>query len=59
MGIFDKLFGSKPASAPNTFIKVGVIANGPQKATGGHDHRYNTKDDRTPAQKKADKQKKK
>ena len=35
---------------------TGVISYGKQKAGGGHDHRYSTGDDRTPAQKSASKQ---
>jgi|GEM_PF-5369841 len=32
----------------------GLIATGRQKNTGGHDHRTNTGDDRTPSQKTGD-----
>jgi len=39
--------------------KNNAIEGGKQKKTGGHDHRYNTGDDRTPAQKKADQEKRK
>lgn len=31
-----------------------IISNGGQKNSGGHDHRYNRGDDRTPAQKEGD-----
>lgn len=44
---------------PSSPVTLGVIPNGPQKKTGGHDHRSNTGDDRTQAQKKADKEKRK
>ena len=52
MGIFD-FFGSgnKPGDANR---ERGVIANGKQKKGGGHDHRYNTEKDRTPAQREGD-----
>ncbi len=55
MGLFDKvksILGSGDMS-------TGIIKNGPQKKTGGHDHRSNTGDDRTQAQKKADEEKRK
>ncbi|MDR0776279.1 MAG: hypothetical protein LBE81_06530 [Azonexus sp.] len=32
----------------------GVILNGDPKKNGGHDHRYNRGDDRTPAQAEGD-----
>jgi len=52
MGIFD-FFGSgnKPGGGNQ---ERGVIANGKQKKDGGHDHRYNTEKDRTPAQREGD-----
>jgi hypothetical protein len=52
MGIFD-FFGSgnKPSGINR---ERGVIANGKQKKDGGHDHRYNTEKDRTPAQREGD-----
>lgn len=37
----------------------GVIAGGKNKKTGGHDHRTNSGDDRTPAQKKGDEKRRK
>ncbi len=37
----------------------GIISTGRQKETGGHDHRSNKGDDRTPAQKSGDKQRRK
>jgi hypothetical protein len=67
MGLFDQvvqivvgsLTGSSGArfSSGQSHVSAasGVIENGPQKKTGGHDHRYNTGDNRTPAQKAADK----
>lgn len=39
--------------------KSGVIDYGGQKNKGGHDHRTNKGDDRTPAQKEGDKKRKK
>lgn len=50
MGIFD---------SSNQDNRQGVISTGGQKSTGGHDHRTNTGDDRTPAQKKGDKERRK
>lgn len=50
MGIFDKS-GSDSSK--------GIISTGGQKGTGGHDHRTNTGDDRTPAQKKGDQERRK
>ena len=44
------LFGSKP-----TCPIQGVIDYGRIKKDGGHDHRFNIGDDRTPAQKAGDK----
>lgn len=52
MGIFDKLFGNN--STPSSH-SVGVIDYGKQKKDGSHDHRYDTGNDRTPAQKEGDK----
>jgi len=37
----------------------GVISYGKQKKDGGHDHRYNRGDDRTPAQKAGDRKRRK
>lgn len=54
MGLFDKLFENKSYASS---LKSGVIDHGPQKKDGGHDHRYNTGDDRTPAQKLGDRKK--
>lgn len=53
MGIFD-LFGKKPSGSPS-----GFIVYGPNKKSGGHDHRYNTGDDRTPRQKEGDRKRRK
>jgi len=55
MGLFDKV----KSSLGSGDMTAGAINNGPQKKTGGHDHRSNTGDDRTQAQKKADKEKRK
>lgn len=49
MGLFDKLID----------LSSGVIAGGKNKKSGGHDHRTNAGDDRTPAQKEGDKKKRK
>lgn len=52
MGIFDFFSGgNKP---DNVSRERDVIANGKQKKDGGHDHRYNTEKDRTPAQREGD-----
>lgn len=53
MGIFDIFSPKKPD------FSTGIIEEGRNKNTGGHDHRTNKGDDRTPAQKKADKEKRK
>lgn len=50
--MLGKLFGK---GAKDGMHRSNAIPGGPQKTTGGHDHRSNTGDDRTPAQKKADK----
>jgi len=34
--------------------RVNKIVNGPDKKDGGHDHRYNRENDRTPSQKSGD-----
>ena len=62
MGIFDSISGllsalsggSSSGSSSGSLIN-GAIGYGKQKADGSHDHRYNTGDDRTPAQKEGDK----
>lgn len=35
------------------------VVYGPNKKSGGHDHRYNRNDDRTPSQKSSDNKRKK
>lgn len=52
MGILDGLLGVANDVA-------GIIASGKNKKTGGHDHRTNSGDDRTPAQKKGDQKRRK
>lgn len=57
MGIFDKFFGGsekKPFDGLQELIETGRNKN-----TGGHDHRTNKGDDRTPAQKQGDKSRQK
>jgi hypothetical protein len=52
MGIWDFLNGgTKPTGDQQ---KQGAIDYGKQKKGGGHDHRHNTDNDRTPAQKEGD-----
>lgn len=53
MGLFDALKDMVTSKEPNRLH--GIISNGKQKADGGHDHRYNTGTDRTPAQREGDK----
>ena len=48
-----KLFSS------NTSASKNIISSGGQKSGGGHDHRTNKGDDRTPAQKTGDQKRKK
>jgi len=55
MGILDDLFGNKK----DTDLRTGVINSGRNKNTGGHDHRTNKGDNRTPAQKEGDKNRRK
>ena len=38
-----------PSTATKSVLR-GAIAYGPQTADGSHDHRFNKKNDRTPAQ---------
>lgn len=52
MSLFDKVKLSSSS-------RSGAIEGGRQKKTGGHDHRTNKGDDRTQAQKKGDKEKRK
>lgn len=51
MGFFDKLAGSSQNTSDN---RSGIIDSGRTKSTGGHDHRSNRGDNRTPAQKEGD-----
>lgn len=51
MGLFDFL-NKKPASPEH---RNGLVPYGNQKKDDSHDHRYNTGNDRTPAQKEGDK----
>lgn len=48
MGLFDFLNNSDSN-------RQGAISGGKQKKDGSHDHRTNTGNDRTPAQKEGDK----
>jgi hypothetical protein len=57
MGLFDNLFPSNNNSSDST--SKHVIDSGRNKNTGGHDHRTNKGDDRTPSQKEGDKNRKK
>lgn len=54
MGLLDKLFGGN-----RNDTRSGVIDSGRNKNTGGHDHRTNTGDNRTPSQKEGDKSRRK
>jgi len=57
VGIFDIFFGGsdkKPFDG-----RQGLIETGRNKNSGGHDHRTNKGDDRTPAQKQGDKSRQK
>jgi hypothetical protein len=56
MGIFDGMFGGGSKSSDG---KSGVIEYGNNKNSGGHDHRTNKGDDRTPSQKSGDEKRKK
>lgn len=53
MGFFDDILGNKYSG------QSGFIPGGKQKKDGSHDHRTNTGNDRTPAQKEGDKKKNK
>ena len=55
MGFFDKLTGG----SQKTDTSHGIIDSGRNKNTGSHDHRTNKGDDRTPAQKEGDKNRRK
>lgn len=60
MGLFDvlKAVVGHAVSSSNPGVR-GAIDYGGTKIGGGHDHRYNTGADRTPAQKAADEAKRK
>lgn len=51
MGILD-IF-KEVVSGGESSSTAGAV-DGPNKRNGGHDHRYNTGEDRTPSQKKGD-----
>jgi hypothetical protein len=53
VGLFDGLFKNSNSG------QVGAIPGGKQKQDGSHDHRTNTGNDRTPAQKEGDKKREK
>jgi len=57
MGLLDGLLDAlKSASGSSSNIGAnGFIATGGNKVDGGHDHRTNKGEDRTPAQKSGDK----
>ena len=54
MGFISNFFKAPSSSAFN-ITTIGLINSGRKKKTGGHDHRTNKGDDRTPAQKNGDK----
>jgi hypothetical protein len=56
VGFFDNLFGG---GKKNDNGRHGAIPYGRTKDSGGHDHRTNRGDDRTPAQKKGDENRRK
>ncbi|SMF36996.1 MULTISPECIES: hypothetical protein [unclassified Pseudomonas] len=51
--LVEGAYMEKGHSLPSTYS--GVVPYGRIKNGGGHDHRYNKGEDRTPAQKEADK----
>lgn len=53
---FAKAFSAYQSPTNHATLK-NVIESGRNKNSGGHDHRTNTGDDRTPAQKRGDKKK--
>ncbi len=57
MGLFDNLFSSN--TKPVDPSRRDAIDYGKNKNDGSHDHRTNKGNDRTPAQQKGDKAKKK
>lgn len=56
LGVLKSVAGS---ATKNPSATMGAINYGKTKVGGGHDHRYNTGPDRTPAQKAGDAAKKK
>lgn len=54
MGFFST-YMKAPSGSVLQDKTMGLISNGRNKKTGGHDHRTNRGDDRTPAQKMGDK----
>lgn len=52
MGLFDKGKSEKSSSR-------GIVDYGRNKPSGGHDHRSNRGDDRTPSQKSGDEKRRK
>ncbi len=62
MGIFDSLLekaSSVISDSSEDAATCGVIPYGKQKKGGGHNHTYNTGDDRTRAQKEGDEKRRK
>lgn len=61
MGIFDLLFdvlkSTSSSKSSSGSLLSEAINYGENKKDGSHDHRFNTGDDRTPAQKAGDKKK--
>ena len=55
-GLIEAVVDSAKSRTPSD---SGIIDYGNTTIGGGHDHRYNKGEDRTPAQKQADKAKKK
>ena len=53
MGFLDNLLDNVKNNSNE--LSHGIIPTGRNKNSGGHDHRTNTGDNRTPAQKKGDK----
>jgi hypothetical protein len=56
MSIFGDILFKKPSQTSGGSLRH-LIESGRNKNTGGHDHRTNKGDDRTPAQKNGDKKK--
>lgn len=55
MKFINSIFKKSSDSSDQYFSTHGFISTGGLKITGGHDHRTNRGDDRTPAQKSGDK----